>query len=350
MQETNKLNYKLLELARESRGLTQTELAEKIGIPQGNLSRMERGEVGIKDELLNKFSEVLNYPQHFFFQDKRISNSDTHYRKAIAIEQRTKLKSEALMNIYKFNIEEMLKSLDVKTNIPVLSSQIDSPEKAAKYLRSYWKVDRGPIVNLVKLIEDNGIIVLFIDFETDKIEGRSLVTDTGHPLIFINKHSSGDRQRLTIAHELGHVILHLNVMPFFATDEETEAFAFACEFLMPYSECQYDLTSKTTIEKLVDLKRYWKVSIQSMVFRMNRTGIITSNRYRYLWSIIIAKGWKTAEPIPLTTDPPTLTNRMAQMMIVGLKYTQDEVAKVFCLNKAEMEDRYFKAPQRLRVA
>src|ERR1700743_763123 len=121
----NKLNYKIIELARESRGYSQTELAEKLEIPQGNLSRMERGEVGVKEELLEKISEVLNYPVSFFYQDKRIAITDTHYRKSITLDQRTKLKAEALMNIYKFNVEDMLKSLDIQINIPVLQGQHD---------------------------------------------------------------------------------------------------------------------------------------------------------------------------------------------------------------------------------
>lgn len=341
----NKINHRIVELARESRGYTQTELAEILDIPQGNLSRMERDEVGIKEELLVKMAAVLNYPVSFFYQDKRISATDTHYRKSITLDQKTKLKAEALMNIYKFNVEEMMKSLDIKVNVPIVTDQHESPQKIAMYLRSYWKVERGPIVDIAKLIEDNGIIVIYMDFETEKIEGRTIISSTGHPIIFINSRSSGDRQRLTISHELGHVIMHINAMPVFAEDEEAAAFDFGCEFLMPYSECQYDLTEKTSIEKLIDLKRYWKVSIQSIIFRMHKAGIISKNRYRYLWSIIVSRGWKINEPIQITPPEPTLLKRMVGVLRSGLEYTIDDIAKIFCLNKSEVEQRYLGSVQ-----
>jgi Zn-dependent peptidase ImmA (M78 family) len=339
----------MVELARESRSLLQTELAEKIGIPQGNLSRMERGDVGIKEEILTNISKVLNYPIHFFYQDKRISVSDTHYRKAIVLDQKTKLKAEAIMNIYKFNIEEMLKSLEIKVNVPIITDLYESPAKVAMYLRSYWKVDRGPINDIAKLIEDNGIIIVPMDFETDKIDGRTLLTNTGHPIIFLNTRASSDRQRLTVCHELGHVIMHVNSSPVFCDDEEDAAFEFGQEFLMPYSECQFDLNEKTTIEKLVDLKRYWKVSIQAMITRMLKTGIISKNRGRYLWSIVVAKKWRISEPIELTPPAPTLLKRMIAALQNGLHYNSDDLSAIFCLNKGEFEQRYLPNQGKLKI-
>jgi len=345
----NKVNYRMVELARESRSLSQTELAEKIGVPQGNLSRMERGEVGIKEEILSKIATELDYPVSFFYQDKRISVSDTHYRRAVIVDQKVKMKAEALMNVYKFNVEEMLKSLDIKVNIPVITDLHESPVKVAMYLRSYWKVPRGPIDDIAKLIEDNGIIIIPMDFGTDKIEGRTLLTSTGHPIIFYNTQSSSDRQRLTICHELGHVLMHVNSAPVFYDDEEESAFAFGQEFLMPYAECQYDLNEKTTIEKLVDLKRYWKVSIQAMVTRMLKTEIISKNRGRYLWSIIVAKKWRVSEPIELAPPVPTLLKRMVVALQQGLHYSVEDLSGIFCLNKKEVEQRYLPTAGRLKV-
>lgn len=344
-----KINHKMIQLARESRGYTQTELAIKMDIPQGNLSRMERDELGVKDEHLDKMCAILNYPKDFFYQRNHICTTDTHYRKTITIDQKTKLKAEALMNIYKFNVEEMLKSLDVKNNIPVIKDQYDSPEQIAKYVRSYWKIPRGAIDNLSKVVEDNGILVIQVDFETEKIDGRTIVTDTGHPIIFINKNASGDRQKLTLAHELGHVILHINGVPSFARDEEDEAFRFGIEFLMPLNECQYDLTDKLSIEKLADLKRIWKISMQSILYRAQKQELVNKNRCKYLWSIFSAKGWRKVEPIEIPKETPTLISRMITMFNVNLEYSKDEIAKIFSLNVNEVDNRYFKQNNKLRV-
>lgn len=345
-----KINPKMVQLARESRGFNQTELADKLNIPQGNLSRMERGEVGIKDELLKQLTYILGYPEDFFYLTNAIGISDTHYRKAITIDQKTKLQAEALMNIYKFNVEEMLKSLDIKKNIPAIEDQYDSPERIAKYLRSYWRIPRGAIENLTKLVEDNGVIVIPIDFGTDLIDGRTILTDTGYPLIFINKSASNDRQRTTLCHELGHVILHLNGFPTFARDEESEAFNFAAEFLMPIAECGYEFNDKLSIEKLAQLKRVWKVSMQSILYRAQKQELVNKNRCRYLWSIFNAKGWRKKEPIELETETPTLLLRMINAMINGLEYSKRDIAKIFSLTEKEFQERYFPTSSKLRVA
>lgn len=348
----DKINYKMIQLARESRGKNQTELAEIIDIPQGNLSRMERGEVGVKEEILEKMSVALQYPKTFFTQQNEIYPPNIHFRKRATLDQKTLLKADAIMNIYRFNIQEMLRSLDLSNrNTPIISEQYDTPEKVAIFLRSYWNVPKGSINDLSKLIEDNGIIVIQIDFETDKIDGRSVMTDTGHAIIFVNKNSSGDRQRLTIAHELGHIIMHVNTIPAFARDEEDEAFRFASEFLMPYSESRYDFTGRLTLEKLADLKRVWKVSMQSILKRAQQLEIIEYNRARYLWSQFNTLGIRRKEPIEIPQEVPTLASRMVNMFLTQLDYTKEDLAGIFRIHLKEVEERYLSPKtNKLRVA
>lgn len=348
----DKPNYRIITLGRESRGLTQTELANLLEIPQGNLSRIERGDVGLTESNLKNLCKVLNYPESFFYQTNNICAPDTHYRKSLIVDQKTKLKAEAIMNIYMFNIEEMLKDLDIPiNNIPIMRDQYDSVDKIAKYVRSFWNIPKGPIDDLSKIIEENGIIILQIDFETDKIDGRTIFTNTGHPIIFINKHLSGDRQRLTLAHELGHVILHSNNMPVFRRDEEAEAFNFGIEFLMPLSESIYDLTSNLTLEKLVDLKRFWRVSIQAILYRVQEKELLTYNKCRYLWSQINSRGWRKSEPVNIPQENPTLIGRMINVLIdeTVFNYSKDDLSRIFRLNIDEIEERYFTKTNKLRV-
>lgn len=347
----NRVNYKMIQLARESRGKTQIELSDLLSIPQSKLSRLESGTLKVKEEDLDNLANALNYPKDFFYQDNQICTTDTHYRKAVTLDQKTKLKAEAIMNIYKFNIEEMLNSLELSNkNIPIINEQFNSPEKIAIYLRSYWNIAKGPIENLAKIVEENGIIIIQMDFETDKIDGRTIITDTGHPIIFINKNSSGDRQRQNIAHELGHVILHLVPIPVLGINEEDEAWGFASEFLMPLAECQYDLTSGLNLGKLADLKRHWKVSMASIVMKANKCGFLSVNQTKYLYQLLNGRGWKKSEPIPIPKENTTLINRMANMFIDNLEYSKEELASLFKLSTEELEDRYFKNNNKLRVA
>ncbi len=48
--------------ARKARGLTQRELADKVGIDQGFLSRVERGEKGLTTDGLRRVCQALDIP------------------------------------------------------------------------------------------------------------------------------------------------------------------------------------------------------------------------------------------------------------------------------------------------
>lgn len=48
--------------SRKMRGLTQQQLADKLDIDQGFISRLERGEKGITIDLLNRLAKLLDVP------------------------------------------------------------------------------------------------------------------------------------------------------------------------------------------------------------------------------------------------------------------------------------------------
>jgi Zn-dependent peptidase ImmA (M78 family)/DNA-binding XRE family transcriptional regulator len=351
------VNPKMITIARESRGLSQSELAKSIGVAVSTISRMEYGYVDTAMVSLDKLSEVLNYPTDFFTQDFSIHPPNVHYRKRVNISPKIIRKADALMNIYRANIEKVLKTIQLKeANLPILNdNKYGSPKKVAAYLRSFWKVEKGPIKDLITLVEKNGIMVILFDFETDKIDGRSMMTEDGHPIIFLNRFFVGERQRMTLSHELGHIILHLSTFPTFERDEESEAFEFASEFLMPETEIRIDIESKLTIEKLSDLKRVWKVSMAGILYWSEKLSFITPNQSRYLWSQYSALGYKRGEPFQVQIDIPTLLNRMVTLYTKAMDFEStekgiEEVAKIFKLSKEEFKNRYIAPKISLRVA
>lgn len=62
-----KINIEILRMARESRLMTQGELADAIGIEQGTLSKIEKDIFPPEDGTIKKIASVLNYPLEFFF-------------------------------------------------------------------------------------------------------------------------------------------------------------------------------------------------------------------------------------------------------------------------------------------
>lgn len=105
------------------------------------------------------------------------------------------------------------------------------------------------------------------DFGTERVDSRIVLTHSGYPIIVYNKSLLGDRQRFTLAYELGHLVLHSSLSDFGDRDIDHEANLFAAEFLMPANDIRPDFKDGLTIQKLADLKKKWKVSMQALLYR-----------------------------------------------------------------------------------
>src|SRR5690606_11406451 len=175
----------------------------------------------------------------------------------------------------------------------------------------------------------------------DDIDGRSVIADGGQPIIFVNKNKSGDRQRLTIAHELGHIIMHLYTIPTFGRDEEAEAFRFASEFLMPLHEVKHRFNGRVKLETLAELKAIWKISMQAILKRLQTVGIVAYNQARYLWSQFNTYGIRRQEPVPIPQETPALINEMIDLYLKENEYTKNDLVEVFRIKMEEVEERYF---------
>lgn len=72
-----------------------------------------------------------------------------------------------------------------------------------------------------------------------------------HAIILVNSRIPTDRRRLTLSHEFGHLVMHSQHQD---EDVETQASAFATEFLMPEHVTRPQLRA-LTLGRLLDLKQ-----------------------------------------------------------------------------------------------
>lgn len=86
------------------------------------------------------------------------------------------------------------------------------------------------------------------DLGNQRVDGLSQWT-ADHPVIVVNSANPTDRIRWTLAHEIGHLVLHREDS---TDDMEKEADAFAAEFLMPEILIRSELAN-LTLGKAVDL-------------------------------------------------------------------------------------------------
>lgn len=198
------------------------------------------------------------------------------------------------------------------------STSATEPSSAATQTRLALQISADePIPHLMNAIERAGVLILALpaslagrDAFTVWVERQSVPL----PAIAISKNRPGDRLRLSLAHELGHVAMrHL---PRFDADQEKRAYTFAAALLMPEPAMRREITGPITLSSLAVLKPRWGVSIQALIRRAYDLHLLGDRQYRYLFEQLSAKGWRTREPsnLDIPIEKPRGLRQMAELL------------------------------------
>jgi len=144
------------------------------------------------------------------------------------------------------------------------------------------------------------------------VDSRSMLTDDQYPIIFLNRSLLGDRQRFSLAFELGHLIMHTFSTVPHERNINHEANLFAAEFLMPAKDIIKDFKDGITLSLLGELKRKWKVSMIALLYRSDDLGLLTPNQKRYLVQQFNTQKIRRREPpqLDVAKENPQLMRRL----------------------------------------
>ncbi len=306
------MNTKMLLLARESRGYTQQELADKIGMSSTAVSKMEAHELSVLPETLRLIAEATNYPISFFSQEGEVVPENVAYRKRATVAQKFLTPITSGINIIRLNTQQVTRSLTIPVpELPALNvSGEATPASLAKKLWKIWNIQLPTIKDLTALIESKGIAIASFDFGTERVDSLSIFTDDRYPIIVLNSTMLGDRHRFSLAYELGHLLMHTSNAGAWDRDVSHDANLFAAELLMPEKEISKDFSDGVTLPLLANLKRKWKVSMIALLYRADDLGFVTPNQKRYLVGRFNTMGIRRREPVELDVvkEVPTLIN------------------------------------------
>ena len=305
--------------ARELKGLTQTELAERIGVTQVAIVKYEKDFAQPSEEKLRGIALQTGFPPSFF----RLPPTNgvplgTH----LLFRARAVTAKYEQIRVHRFaeTVHEAIDNLAVDVNLiePNIPRLEVEPATAARLTRSQMGIspDR-PVEHLIRSIERAGVRVLALPLESDKVDAFSYWSggDTERPVIAVISGRPSDRMRWSVAHELGHLVLHraLNVP---LKQAEKEANLFAGEFLMPEDAIREEIIPPVTLMDIATLKPRWKVSMQALVRRAYVLEIISERQYNYLFAQISARGWRVKEPanLDIPRERPRLLKRMVEVV------------------------------------
>lgn len=336
-----KINGETLELARQLRQKTQKEVALAIGISQGQLSKAEHGIQELDFPTLECLASYYNFPIKFFFRELDPTPvSHFCYRKKMT-SNKVLDSFIALVQIFKIFIEDLFSPIELpEYDLPSLVPSEDlTVEEIADRIRYALGIFKGPVPNLTTLLENHGIIISKIDFGTDKLDGLSTYNSKGRRIIFINSRMPNDRIRFSLAHELGHTIMHMPQLPDPSRDVEAEANRFAAQFLMPDKEIAPMLVG-INIYDLELLKKKWKVSMKALLYRAKSLMTISERDYRNLQIFYSKKGYNHGEPAPLAYETPTLIRETISLYKTELGYSEEDLMSLMTIGTEEYH-RYF---------
>ncbi|MDA3939468.1 MAG: ImmA/IrrE family metallo-endopeptidase [Spirochaetia bacterium] len=263
-------------------GLTIAKLSAQMGIGTATLSNILNGKSEPKSSTLIKFAEAFNININALLEDSPQLNT-LRFRTAKSLSGREKAEREQIRfdtAIWLKNYRYLEDSLDIVTKNKLESILEKDPNNAAKIARKNLfnlKDEKQPVYDIANLIEDAGIKLKIHNFGFKRTNGLSVGSQDEGPAIVVNSESKIpiERQIFTIAHELGHLILHSDSYkdPKEIEDEneENEANQFAGSFLLPEEGLKEEWEESKGlhwVDAVLRIKKIYKVSYQTVLKRL----------------------------------------------------------------------------------
>lgn len=317
--------------------MTQKDLAARIsGLSQSNLSKYEKGLGGISENVKSEIMRTLNFPIGFL--DIVISNNaeSKHYRKKASISASGRRYIDRWLSLFAYMVDWLSDFVEMP-DYNLGDFNLDDgtqPEEAARQIRRKLHLGNQPLLNICNIVERNGVLLYFWDCPYDDFDGVSLITDKGNRLAIINGNRDNERIRFTVAHELGHILMH-ECTDFFisqARDKESEANRFASELLMPESAIRNQLVG-LKMKQLITLKGYWHTSMSAIVERARRLNAIDEKKYTQMRIEFSRNHWNKKEPYETDIDNPVVISQAFFLVKDGLGYDIDDMEKASCVPK-----------------
>lgn len=274
-----------------------------LEVSQPAVSQWEKGLRTPEDEFIPTIAAALDVlPLTLLDQDVAITTP--MFRASGITKKKDERKIEGRTELARLAASRILEQVEVEPTLPWPSS--DDPlgmesEAAAQTLRRVWRIPPGPISNLTNYVESAGTVVIRADFGHSKVEAAYAHPrrDSTRWIIMNSQSTDGARYRLTLAHEVGHAVLHhwdaFNVPD--EAEREAQAYSFALALLVPSDEFILDVAhTQRSWDDFLWLRPKWGVSAAALARRARDLGLLNDRDYRSINITRNSLGHRTSEP------------------------------------------------------
>lgn len=304
--------------ARVRRSLTKADLAAEVGVSAAAIGQYEAGVNSPRSDVLGRLAKALDVSPGFFCVGRPLARLDTlnaHFRslRSARVSDRQKaLATATLVWELTFALERHVKLPEV--DLPGIAPG-RAPAEAAAALREHWGLPDGPVKHLVATAESRGIVIAVRPFgEIDSVDAFSVVI-VDRPIIITTPRRTENvfKHRFSIAHEIGHLLLHSESGEHNAAIEK-QADEFAAAFLTPAASMDAALPQRLDLAALDRLGRTWGVSPHSLVRRMVERGRTTESSARRAYQRLAILNDPSADPSSAYPgEVPALLKKAAEL-------------------------------------
>lgn len=310
-------------MAVDLRGWTKKDLAIRCGSAPSQITRLCQGLIPFTDQWADRIAYETGLPVTFFILNDEETPAETLTFRRLAKMPKWKIGQIASEFGLLAGSVNRLKSMTSLRNDTVWLDALaprsapvpEDIERIASDVRTMWGLSAGqPIGDLTRNIEREGIFVVPLASPVDDKIGDGVTRPTlpaaKNIIGYFPEGKPGDRQRFTIAHELGHIILHRYRKPDDRKLAEQEAHDFAGALLLPGETAKHILSPRMTLDDYPYVKASWGMSVSSLINRAFRLGVIDSNRRKSLMIQLSTRHWNRHEPIEVADERPTLFTQL----------------------------------------
>lgn len=299
--------------AREFLGEKQTDFGEAIGLRQSALSQAENSVSELADGVVAAMAEHCGFPIDFFQRAPATEVGELQFRARLRFKAADRNRAVRASEIVHEAFELMRQEVN---SVPVHLPVGTDPVLAAREVRSMAGLHpHEPIANLIIAMERLGVVVLALPVVGKKHDAFCWWHHDArkpYPVVATLMGSAGDRLRWSVAHEVGHAVLHRDGGGGPAIEREADE--FAAELLTPLAALRGEMPAAPRLANLYAMKARWGVSVQSLIRRAKDLGAVDDDRYISLFRQISARGERMNERYEITREKPRAFRKTAEVV------------------------------------
>jgi len=294
-----------LHRARKAAGLSLRALGRRTGVSPAAIKNYEGGGVTPVASVLTELALALDVHIEYFFRPRIITLERVEYRKCgpLPKKQLNAITHEVIDQVERrLELESLFPTPPVVQfkkigNLPESICSLGQIEEIAEDVRQAWGFGCNPIPDLNSALEENGLRVFTVVAAPERKFDGMLAHAGDLPILVVDVSRPGDRQRFTLAHELGHLVLENRLDSGIGVEKACNRFAGA--FLFPRESVTREIGARRNsieMRELALLKKKFGLSMAGILHRVHDIGVVSDAFYKEQTKTFRERGWNLKEP------------------------------------------------------